>query len=80
MLAEDHPNRLASQHNLALYYESSDQINKAVSLMQHVVTVQQKYWRADHPDRIIAERSLSRVLRERAAEGLSGEEAQQLAG
>ena len=78
--AEDHPDRLASQHNLALYYESSDQINKAVSLMQHVVTVQQKYWRADHPDRIIAERSLSRMLRERAAEGLLGGEAQQLAG
>ncbi|OCK78264.1 hypothetical protein K432DRAFT_267909, partial [Lepidopterella palustris CBS 459.81] len=57
-LAEDHPSRLASQHELASAYQADGQIKKAVDPLEHVVTVELKTLRPDHPDRLISENAL----------------------
>ncbi|KAJ6025038.1 hypothetical protein N7540_005835 [Penicillium herquei] len=56
---EDHPSRLASQHNLARAYNSNGQIKQAVELLEHVVTVQDKTLDEDHPDRLASQHELA---------------------
>ena len=51
-LAEEHPDRLASQHQLAGAYEADGQIKKAVELMEHVVGVQRRILAEEHPSRL----------------------------
>ena len=41
-LAEEHPNRLSSQHELASAYRADGQVNKAVELLEHVVAVEER--------------------------------------
>jgi tetratricopeptide (TPR) repeat protein len=50
-LAEDYPDRLASQHVLASVYWSNGQITEAVATLEHVVKVQEKL-AEDHPSRL----------------------------
>ncbi|KAH7169665.1 uncharacterized protein B0J16DRAFT_277097, partial [Fusarium flagelliforme] len=50
-LAEDHPDRLASQYVLAKAYRADGQIKKAVELLEHVAVVREKILVEDHPDR-----------------------------
>ncbi|KAL8702800.1 MAG: hypothetical protein Q9201_004016 [Fulgogasparrea decipioides] len=57
-LAEDHPNRLTSQHELAGAYQANGQINEAVKLLEHVVKVQEKL-AEDHPDRLASQYELA---------------------
>jgi hypothetical protein len=38
-LAEDHPDRLASQHALAGAYESNGQVKEAVQMLEQVVAI-----------------------------------------
>ncbi|KAL3595984.1 hypothetical protein FPOAC2_10354 [Fusarium poae] len=62
-LAEDHPDLLASQHELARTYQVNDQIKKAVELLEHVVAVQETSLAEDHPDRLTSQHELARTYR-----------------
>ncbi|KAH7303377.1 P-loop containing nucleoside triphosphate hydrolase protein [Stachybotrys elegans] len=50
-LAENHPDRLASQHALAGAYEANGQVKEAVELLQHVVYIKSKIMAPAHPSR-----------------------------
>lgn len=38
-LPEDHPNRLHSQHSLAMAYQANGQVKEAVWMLEHVVAI-----------------------------------------
>ena len=52
MLKEDHPDRLASQHELAGAYRADRQVKEAVKLLEQVVAIREKMLKEDHPDRL----------------------------
>jgi hypothetical protein len=54
-LAEDHPDRLASQHELATIYWEIDRQIAALQMMEHVVEIQQQVLDEHHPDRMNSE-------------------------
>ncbi|KAJ5881757.1 uncharacterized protein N7529_000429 [Penicillium soppii] len=56
---EEHPSRLASQHELAGAYESNGQIKQAVELLEHVVTVRERTLDEEHPDRLASQHALA---------------------
>ena len=64
-LAEDHPDRLASQHALAVAYRANGQIQKAVEILEHVVKVLEHVVKVreklaeDHPDRLASQHALA---------------------
>lgn len=41
-LPEDDANRLASEHTLAMAYQSDGQINDAIQLLQHIVAISKR--------------------------------------
>ncbi|EXL66951.1 hypothetical protein FOPG_16902 [Fusarium oxysporum f. sp. conglutinans race 2 54008] len=53
-LAENHPDRLASQHTLAMAYEANGQIKKAVELLEHQTILTE-----NHPDRLVSQHELA---------------------
>ncbi|TKA36175.1 hypothetical protein B0A54_12805 [Friedmanniomyces endolithicus] len=60
-LAEDDPDRLASQHALATAYYRNEQIAQAIELLVHVVKVQQKRLAVNDPDRLSSQHELARA-------------------
>jgi hypothetical protein len=62
-LAEDHPNRLASQHELAIAYQSSGQVQEAVKMLEDVVKIEEATLAEDHPSRLASQRALDIVYR-----------------
>ena len=56
---EEHPGRLASQHNLACAYQEDGQVKKAVELLEHVVAVNIKVLTEEHPQRLASQHSLA---------------------
>ncbi|XTI93984.1 P-loop containing nucleoside triphosphate hydrolase protein [Cenococcum geophilum] len=60
-LAKDHPDRLASQHELAGAYEANGQIKDAVQLLEHVVKVEEITLAKDHPDRLASQHALAQA-------------------
>ncbi|KAI4221000.1 MAG: hypothetical protein L6R36_007202, partial [Xanthoria steineri] len=56
---EDHPSRLASQHELGLAYKADGQVKEAVKLLEQVVTIQKKVLKEDHPDRLASQHALA---------------------
>ncbi|CAH0019563.1 unnamed protein product, partial [Clonostachys rhizophaga] len=58
-LAEDHPNRLSSQHALALAYRANGQVKEAVQMLEQVVAIEEKTLAEDHPDRLVSQRALA---------------------
>ena len=58
-LAEDHLDRLASQHVLAMVYRSDGQIQRAVTLLEQVVAVQERTLAKDHPLRLASQHELA---------------------
>jgi tetratricopeptide (TPR) repeat protein len=58
-LGKEHPDRLASQHALALAYEANGQIKEAVKLLEHVVTVRERMLAEEHPDRLASQLALA---------------------
>ena len=62
-LAEDHPDRLASQHELAGAYEANGQVKEAVALLEHVVAVEEKRLAENHPSRLASQHELARAYR-----------------
>ena len=63
VLAENYPNRLASQHTLATAYRSNGQVQKAVELLEHVVAIEAEILAEDHPDRLASQHELARVYK-----------------
>jgi hypothetical protein len=53
-LDEDDPDLLLSQHTLAIAYEAGGQVQKAVELLEHVIAVQARSLRDDHPSRLVS--------------------------
>ncbi|KAM5528212.1 phosphorylase superfamily protein [Fusarium oxysporum f. sp. phaseoli] len=62
-LAEDHPDRLASQHVLAMAYQANGQIKEAVKLLEHVVAVEETTLAEDHPSRLASQHELATAYR-----------------
>ena len=58
-LPDDHPDRLASQHELALVYVANGQVMEAVELLEHNVTVYKQLLTEDHLLRQISEFELA---------------------
>ncbi|KAJ5021108.1 hypothetical protein J3E73DRAFT_435012 [Bipolaris maydis] len=55
VLAEDHDDRLASQHELARAYKADGQVRKAIRLLEHVVRIRTE----DHPSRLASQHELA---------------------
>ncbi|RBA11750.1 hypothetical protein FPRO05_14265 [Fusarium proliferatum] len=60
-LAENHPDRLASQHVLAMSYQANGQIEEAVKLLEHVVAIRETTLAENHPDRLVSQHPLAGV-------------------
>lgn len=58
-LAENHPSRLASQHELAVAYQADGQIKEAVKLLKDVVAVEETTLAENHPDRLASQHALA---------------------
>jgi azurin len=61
-LAQDHPNLLASQHELALAYQNNGQIKEAIELLEHVTDIE-KTLAEHHPDRLASQHELVSAYR-----------------
>jgi hypothetical protein len=59
VLAEEHPDRLASQHELAGAYRADGQVQRAVELLEHVVAVKARFLRDDYPSRLVSLEALA---------------------
>lgn len=51
-MTKEHPDRLASQNELAGEYRADRQIKKAVKLLEHMVSVKSTVFRKDHTSRL----------------------------
>jgi tetratricopeptide (TPR) repeat protein len=58
-LAEDHPSRLTSQHELAGAYRANGQVKEAVSLLEQVVKIKEQTLAEDHPDQLASQHELA---------------------
>ncbi|KAA6409764.1 MAG: kinesin light chain 1 [Lasallia pustulata] len=58
-LAESHPDRLASQHALAIAYEATGQVKEAVKLLEQVVKIEESTLAESHPDRLASQHALA---------------------
>ncbi|KAH8745282.1 hypothetical protein F5883DRAFT_396106, partial [Diaporthe sp. PMI_573] len=54
-----HPDRPASQYELAGSYRADRQVKMAMELREHVVAVKAKVLRDDHPSRLISQEVLA---------------------
>ncbi|KAI1165515.1 acyl transferase/acyl hydrolase/lysophospholipase [Nemania serpens] len=63
-LAKDHPDRLASQHELAVVYRANGQIQKAIELLENIVSIEKTTLAEDHPSRLASQHELAIVYRE----------------
>ncbi|KAM3077881.1 hypothetical protein ACMFMF_004300 [Clarireedia jacksonii] len=61
MLAEDHPDLLASQHTLAYTYIENLQINEAITLLEHIVKIRKTILAENHPHLLASQHELARV-------------------
>jgi tetratricopeptide (TPR) repeat protein len=62
-LTEDHPDRLASQHELAMAYQANGQVKRAVALLEHVVKVKEGSLTEDHPSLLASQHVLAGAYR-----------------
>jgi len=60
-LAENHPDRLASQHALAIAYRANGQVKEAIELLKHVVSIKSQIMAPTHPSRQVSEEVLSQI-------------------
>jgi hypothetical protein len=59
MLAEDHPDRLASQAVLASAYQANGKVKDAVRMLEHVVAIREQVLSDYHPDRQTSQHALA---------------------
>lgn len=71
VLVEDHPDRLASQHELAIAYRADGQVGKAVKLLEHVVAVKARVLRDGHPSRLVSQNPLTAIYKKLSSCGIS---------
>jgi tetratricopeptide (TPR) repeat protein len=62
-LPENHPDRLASQHELAGAYRANGQVTEAVELLEQVVKIEETTLAEDHPDRLASQHELAGAYR-----------------
>lgn len=60
---ENHPDRLASQRELAIAYQRNGQIGQAMTLLKHIIKVEEKL-AEDHPKRLTSQYELATAYRE----------------
>ena len=60
-LSEEHPDRLASQHELARAYLADGQVKKAIELLEHVVMVRARVLTEEHPHRLLSQHVLAKA-------------------
>ncbi|KFY25556.1 hypothetical protein V493_04584, partial [Pseudogymnoascus sp. VKM F-4281 (FW-2241)] len=65
-LAEDHPDRLSSQHVLAGAYEANGQVKEAVNLLEQVVKIREATLAEDHPSRLASQYALAIAKKSRS--------------
>lgn len=53
ILAEDHPDQLASQHALAVFYWDLGRRSTSLQMMKHVVSICQRVLDEHHMDRML---------------------------
>ena len=58
-LAEDHLDRLTSQHELARAHQANGQVKEAIKLLEGVVAMKAEVLAEDHPDRLVSETLLA---------------------
>jgi len=58
-LAETHPDRLASQHVLAMSYRANGQVTEAVKLLEQVVAIRAMTLAETHPHRLVSQHELA---------------------
>jgi hypothetical protein len=58
-LAEEHPSRLHSQHELASAYQANGQVKDAVQLLEHVVAIEKRVLAEEHPSRLASQHNLA---------------------
>jgi tetratricopeptide (TPR) repeat protein len=57
-LAQDYPDRLASQNWLGSAYRANGRVKEAVELLEHVVEIRETTLEPDHPDRLSSQHEL----------------------
>ncbi|KAJ6185367.1 purine and uridine phosphorylase [Penicillium mononematosum] len=62
-LAKEDPRRLSLQHFLAVAYRGSGQVGKAIKLLKHAVTPQEKSLAEEHLQRLMALQALAVAYR-----------------
>lgn len=62
VLAKEHPDRLASQHELARAYQGNGQVKEAVQLLERVVAIKEEALVKEHPDRLASQDFLAYII------------------
>ncbi|KAM0707271.1 hypothetical protein Q7P35_006603 [Cladosporium inversicolor] len=62
-LSEDHPERLASQHELAFACQVNGHTSKAIALLEHIVKIERDSLVQDHPARLASRHALATAYR-----------------
>jgi len=57
--SDDHPDRLASQHELAIAYQANGQVGKAIALLEQVVAIRANVLADNHPNRLASQHVLA---------------------
>jgi len=63
-LAETHPARLTSQHELASAYEANGQVKEAIALLEQVVAIEATTLAETHPRRLASKDTLAYFLQQ----------------
>lgn len=58
-LCEEHPDRLASEHELARAYQTDGQIKRALELLENVIDIEEKTLVEEHPNRLASQHILA---------------------